>query len=226
MKTHMELCRTAIQSEINTDLEDNNISEEDLKRDLVARAHEMIKKAYKYFKKTIYCPTKESKLATDMNLYSVCRYVDPIAFRSLNNGSWNKFKELFNKVWNIQGENNSKKVESIFTNKDMEEMEKEWHNYQAAANMIEPNENDYNPKYRMSIAMKFWRNSSINATPNITKFARYVFLIAASSAAAERVFSTLKNSLSLVQLQNCIEEYSEISIMLQYNKLYSCDDVD
>ena len=26
MKTHMELCRTAIQSEINTDLEDNNIS--------------------------------------------------------------------------------------------------------------------------------------------------------------------------------------------------------
>ena len=61
--------------------------------------------------------------------------------------------------------------------------------------------------------------------PTIAKFARYCFCIVASSAAAERVFSTLKNGLSLVQLNKCIEEYSEIAIMLQYNSAEACSDV-
>ena len=61
--------------------------------------------------------------------------------------------------------------------------------------------------------------------PTTAKFARYCFLTVASSAAAERVLSTLKNGLSLVQLNKCIEEYSEIATMLQYSSVEVCSDV-
>ena len=101
----------------------------------------------------------------------------------------------------------------------------EWIRYKVAVLSIEPSEQDYNPKYRMDVAMQFWRNSSIHSIPVIAKFARYCFCLVASSAAAERVFSTLKNALSLVQLQKCLEEFSEISIMLQYNNSEDCIDV-
>jgi len=69
----------------------------------------------------------------------------------------------------------------------------------------------------MNVAMDFWNKSTIYNIPEIAIFARYCFCIAVSSAAAERVFSVVKSSLSLVQLNKCLEEYSELMIMIQYN---------
>ena len=89
--------------------------------------------------------------------------------------------------------------------------------------------NSDTPNSRDDTAIKndktLWRNSTTQNIPAIAKFARYCFCLVASSAAAERVLSTLKSGLSLVQLQKCLEEFSEIATMLQYNKSGDCEDI-
>ena len=47
--------------------------------------------------------------------------------------------------------------------------------------------------------------------------AKYAFLIIPSSAAAERVFSVLKHSLSLVQMHQALEDRTEIQVKMCYN---------
>ena len=49
--------------------------------------------------------------------------------------------------------------------------------------------------------------------------AKYAFLIVPSSAAAERVFSVLKHSLSLVQMHMALEDRTELQVKLCYNHM-------
>ena len=62
----------------------------------------------------------------------------------------------------------------------------------------------------------FW-NLHANSIPIWKENAAKVLLLQPSSAAAERVFSILKNSFGDQQL-SALEDYLEASLILQYNK--------
>jgi hypothetical protein len=53
--------------------------------------------------------------------------------------------------------------------------------------------------------------------PTWSDTAKKILLIQPSSAAAERVFSLLRNTFN-EQQNSCLEDYLETSLMLQYNK--------
>ena len=68
---------------------------------------------------------------------------------------------------------------------------------------------DYDP-------IQWWSNHS-QELPRWSDAVQKVFLVQPSSAGAERAFSLLSNSFG-DQQQNCLEDYIEASLMLQYNK--------
>ena len=62
-----------------------------------------------------------------------------------------------------------------------------------------------------------WWASHIQQLPKWSDAAQKIFLVQPSSAGAERAFSLLNNTFG-DQQQNCLEDYVEASLMLQYNK--------
>ena len=62
----------------------------------------------------------------------------------------------------------------------------------------------------------FWRDCNY-MFPNLSMLAKLCLTLAASSGAAERVFSRLKHSFSLSQINASLSDYTEASIMLQMN---------
>ncbi len=72
---------------------------------------------------------------------------------------------------------------------------------------------DLNPSYN---ALDFWK-SHTSSLPAWAAAARKALLVQPSSAASERVFSLLNNSFGSQQ-NNCLQDYIETSLMLQYNK--------
>jgi hypothetical protein len=68
----------------------------------------------------------------------------------------------------------------------------------------------------MSRAMDFWRFQGYEV-PSVAELARYCMTVVTSSAAAERVFSTLKHSYDLVQMHKSLEDLTETQVMVQYN---------
>jgi hypothetical protein len=69
----------------------------------------------------------------------------------------------------------------------------------------------------MDRSLLFWQNQRASL-PHQSKVAAFCFTLAPSSAAAERVFSILKQFFTLNQLQSSLQEdYTESAIMLQFN---------
>jgi len=64
--------------------------------------------------------------------------------------------------------------------------------------------------------MTFWKQYA-NNVPKWKETAAKVLLLQPSSAAAEHVFSLLKNSFGDQQLHS-LEDYIEASLIIQYNK--------
>ena len=62
-----------------------------------------------------------------------------------------------------------------------------------------------------------WWKLNASTLPNWSEAAKKIFLLQPSSAAAERVFSVLKNSFDEHQIHS-LQDYIESSVMLQYNK--------
>jgi len=95
-------------------------------------------------------------------------------------------------------------------------MENEWKKYLRMCQQLEVQADDVKWKSKMNRAVEFWR---INwpELQSLHLLALYCFTITASSAAAERVFSVLKHSLSLVQMHLMLEDLSEATVMCQYN---------
>ena len=219
LRSAIKKCRKAIKNEVPKEM---RAELGELNKVLCARANIMISGAVTYFEHTIHdgkLQNSSSILQRDIRLFNFCKYFDPIDFRgSMNESNWNEFKDIFLSIWDIN-DNDGSMISSIFTKEELLKVREEWSRYRLQVLSININENDYNPKYRMNEAIKFWKNSTLYNIPTIAKFARYCFCIAASSGPAERVFSTLKSSLSLVQLRKCIEQYSEIAVMLQYNSI-------
>ena len=65
-------------------------------------------------------------------------------------------------------------------------------------------------------SMTFWKLYA-NSAPKWKEIAAKVLLLQPSSAAAERVFSLLKNSFG-DQQSHALEDYIEASLIIQYNK--------
>ena len=64
--------------------------------------------------------------------------------------------------------------------------------------------------------LEWWSHQ--HELPNWSKACKTALLIQPSSAAAERVFSLLKNCFKVNQA-SALEDYTETSIMLQYNSV-------
>ena len=65
--------------------------------------------------------------------------------------------------------------------------------------------------------MDWWKGlEERNAMPHWTRTCKLVLLVQPSSAAAERVFSLLNNSFNSQQ-ESSLEDYLQLSVMLQYN---------
>jgi hypothetical protein len=105
---------------------------------------------------------------------------------------------------------------SRFKSEEIEEMEGEWPKYKRLVRDFEIEENEGTAKVQMEKCVQFWKCNS-SALPAISKFAQYCFTLTPSSAAAERVFSILKNSFSVSQMRTTLEDYTQCSVMLQHN---------
>ena len=141
---------------------------------------------------------------------------DPIALRSeLDKPNWRMVQNMMKEVWD--SDIRKKKKAPLFSQEDLQLMGDEWDRYILKVNQIQPNEKDYDPTYRMQIAVQFWRDANTSMLIQLRKFAMYCALMPASSGAAERVFSILKNSLSMVQMHSTYDDSTELTVMTQYN---------
>jgi hypothetical protein len=104
-----------------------------------------------------------------------------------------------------------------FSDDEMSSMVKEWPAYMDLCSRMPVEQDDLKPDHIMKRATFFWKVARVQV-PNLAKLARYAFLLAPSSAAAERVFSVLKRFFSLLQMFTSLTDLTEASIMLQYNK--------
>ena len=69
---------------------------------------------------------------------------------------------------------------------------------------------------QLEAIMKFWR-ANYHSIPSIANLARYCMTLTPSSAAAERIFSILKQMFSLQQMGNTLEDLVEAAVMLNAN---------
>ena len=67
-----------------------------------------------------------------------------------------------------------------------------------------------------AIMKNFWRQNH-HSFPEIAQLARYCMTLTPSSAAAERIFSILKQMFSLNQMHSTLEDVVEASVMLRAN---------
>ena len=80
--------------------------------------------------------------------------------------------------------------------------------------VMDENTNPYD--YQMEETELFWKDC-YHMLPFLSKLAQLCITLSASSAAAERVFSKLKRTFDLSQMNSTLSDYTEASIMLQIN---------
>lgn len=81
----------------------------------------------------------------------------------------------------------------------------EWQKYLRFCDDIDIQANDFDKKFQIDTAEKFWQNNYI-AFPHLHKLARFVMTFAPSSGAPERVFSVLKSNFTLAQLRSTLQD--------------------
>ena len=190
---------------VSTLMDENEIfngkTAEDLYEDLRVQAKAILRGALDYFNDTIIV-----KLASDIELYKTCRYANPVAVRQVigRQDSLVQFKKAAEEL-------------QFFTSAEIDQMGGEWYVYRRLVNEFESIDNENTYDIQMERCSTFWRQY-LDVLPNMSNFARYCLTMTPSSAAAERVFSMLKNSFSIGQMRQSLEDYTEGSVMLQYNK--------
>jgi hypothetical protein len=203
LSDHMNSCRDSLMAGGGYG---NNIIHEidvEIKEYVYFMAHETLT----YFEKVIFNNgengLRQSELHSDILVYRVCGYMSPLFIRSNPNLSFNSIRA-------------DVKALDHFSDETLDMMEHEWSTYLARCADIPVEDDDKKWKVKMRKAQEFWKFNWIEV-PTIAQLARYSFTITSSSAAAERVFSTLKNSISLVQMHASLEDLTTVSIMSQYN---------
>ena len=106
---------------------------------------------------------------------------------------------------------------NFFTLSDVDKMGGEWYLYKRLVNEFEVVPSEIKFDVQMERCTKFW-SLYHEILPNLANFTRYCMTMTPSSAAAERVFSMLKNSFTIGQMRQSLEDYTEGSVMMQYNK--------
>ena len=169
--------------------------------DLKVKAKSILKGAVDYFQRTIVV-----KLASDLELYKTCRYANPVAMRQTigRPDTLLQFKRAAEEL-------------NFFTLSDVDKMGGEWYLYKRLVNEFEVVPSEIKFDIQMERCTKFW-SLYHEILPNLANFTRYCMTMTPSSAAAERVFSMLKNSFTIGQMRQSLEDYSEGSVMMQYNK--------
>ena len=182
------------------------------KVNVLKKAFDICVGAYEYFEKTIYNTHdgRESKLHEDICVYYMCSFMDVISFRAKYGDNCPDFDATIREYIENLG---------LFTADQIDGMKSEWCNYHRKAKGIAQTEKDDSPTYRMKKAEEFWKEWNFNKLPNLMLLAKYAFLIVPSSAAAERVFSVLKHSLSLLQMHMALDDRTELQVKLCYNHM-------
>ena len=156
----------------------------------------------KYFNDTIM-----GKLRDDLEIYKTCRYANPIWMR--DNFQVPNFADIFRVAVTKLNR---------FHNPQIESMVHELINYKREVSDFRRTDDEGVYNVQLDRCAIFWMDRFARL-PNLATFARYCFTLAPSSAAAERVFSILKNSFSVSQMRRSLEDYTECSVMLQHNKI-------
>jgi len=104
-----------------------------------------------------------------------------------------------------------------FSDEDINEMGNEWSRYIAACRQEVAREDDNDPDKVMERICLFW-NARWGAYPALSEFVQYCFSIPTSSAAAERIFSILKRSIDKSQMVSSLEDTTQTTLLLRYNK--------
>ena len=174
---------------------------DELKTDLRDKIKIILDGAVKYFNNTLII-----KLSPDVEIYRTCKFANPIAMRHvmLSPNTLLDFKEA---VKNLQR----------FTRNEVENMAGEWHQYKRLVHEFEMLPSDSTMDGQFERCPIFWAHYH-KVIPTLAIFARYCMTLTPSSAAAERVFSHLKSSFTIGQMRQSLEDYTEGSLMLQYNK--------
>lgn len=179
----------------------NNMSAVELTTDMRTKAKNILKGGVKYFNHTII-----GKLSDDLEIYKTCRYANPIWMRDVigDPDLANKFDTA---VTNLKR----------FPKRKVDSMRDELVKYKREITEFRRADDEGLFNVQMERCTTFW--CQVHARlPHLAAFARYCMTLSPSSAAAERVFSILKNSFSIGQMRQSLEDYTECSVMLQHNK--------
>jgi hypothetical protein len=203
LREHMESCRDALVAieygdGLAADIIDGNIK---------TFVHLMVQSMLNYYKSVIFNADSngesDATLQADIQLYDLCKSANPLAMR----GAGRNFDNIRPAILAL----------GRFSENEIDGMEREWKQYIRMCNALEVEANDSKWTHIMNRASMFWKYNWPQL-PNLKLLALYCFTIITSSAAAERVFSLLKHTLSLSQMQAMLEDLSEVEVMAQYNK--------
>ena len=165
---------------------------------LKTKVHLMVQGAREYFNTTIL-----GTLAAEIAVYKTCKLVNPIAM------------QLFASLPDFTAA-----VRSLdrFNDADINAMSVEYSTYRHLIITFAEEEHDCTThEDKLEAIMGFWK-TKWHDIPTIEKLARYCKTLTPSSAAAERVFSVLKQLFSLLnQMKTTLQDYVETAVMMRYN---------
>ena len=133
----------------------------------------------------------DSNLKDTLMAFKAARYFSPLQLKDIQPDA--------------QALNSVKAFPFLDSETIMDGLKQELPSYQAKVMDLDP-----------AIDILQWWHQNEHDLPCWAAAARKVFLVQPSSAASERVFSLLKSSFSSQQ-QNSLQDYIEVSLMLQYN---------
>ncbi len=202
LSDHMLICRNHLLAH---NYENNNAAELDL--ELKSYVHLMAKATLSHFESVVHndgeSGIRPAEMHSDIQIYKVCRWMNPIYVRST---AAIDFQSIRGDIADL----------GQFDDEAMVFMQDEWSKYIAKCLEIPVEEMDGTWEGKMNKSQKFWKFNWVDI-PYLSRLARYSFTITSSSAAAKRVFSTLKNSISLTQMHAALEDLTTITVMCQYN---------
>ena len=179
-------------------------------------ARQILSGGVAYFNSTIM-----GKLSSDLEIFAICRFANPIAMRQRvqDPGCIMEFRDALKSL-------------QRFSTDTVNKIVGEWNTYKRILRDFPPTQSEGIFKFQVQRCMIFWR-THYSSLPAMSEFARFCMTLAPSSAAAERVLSYLKNSFTVIQMRQSLEDYTQCSTMLQHNHIniaethdVSSDDID
>jgi len=148
------------------------------------------------------------ELEKDLILLKICQYVNPI--KMLGNA---------NNDLPINFESDIRSLDGWFSEAQIKGMCSEWRNYMIEVKKLDRLEDDLDPTKLMARIELFWQENKFKFK-SLATLVRFCFTLTTSSAAAERLFSVLKNAFSILQLKSALTDYTSGVIKLNYNEAF------